>query len=217
MAEFAEGLKKYGGELVYQAEMSEDNDNFSEFLARAKALGADAIYAVGSQDPPNNQHACDAAAQMAELMPNAYFLTMDAITLDPMCIRPFGAAATKVFATLSAFYAGNSADAGVRKTVNAFLNTHPIKFEDTSTVYTFAAYDAARILVEAIRRAIVINGGHFPRRDQLVTALMQPPDFVGLTGMYSFDANGDALNPMMSIYRVDSGQWKFVQVYNVGK
>ncbi len=217
MTEFADGLKKYGGELVYQAEMSEDNGNFSEFLARAKALGADAVYAVGGQDPPNNMHACDAAAQMAEVMPDAYFLATDAITLDRNCIRPFGPATTKVFATLSAVYAGNSADAGVRKIVNAFLNTHPINIEDTYSVYTFAGYDAARILVEAIRRAIVINGGHFPRRDQVVTALMQPPDFVGLTGVYSFDANGDALNPMMSIYRVDSGQWKFVQVYNVGK
>lgn len=216
VAEFAQAFHDRGGELVYREDLSADNDNFSEFLQRAKSHGADAIYVVGFQDQTQNVNSCDAAAQMAEVMPDAYFLTMDGITLDDTCPRRFGAAAGRVFATQSAVYPGHSADAGVRKTVNAFLKTHPIKFEDMSSVYTFAAYDAARIVIEAIRRAIVLNGDHFPRRDQVVTALTQPPDFVGLTGTYSFDANGDAIHPMMSIYTVDSGHWKFVQVYDVG-
>ena len=216
ITEFSRGIKQYGGDVVYQVEMPTDNDDFSDFLGQAKSRGADAVYMVGAQLPLDGLHACDASAQMAEVMPDAYFLTMDGITLDTTCLPRFGGAATRVFATQSAVYPAYSADAGVRKTVNAFLSTHPIKFEDMESVYTFAAYDAAKILIEAIRRAIVKNNGHFPRRDQVVAALMQGPDYVGLTGTYSFDANGDAIHPMMSIYTVDSGHWKFVEAYDVG-
>ena len=216
VAEFGRAFHDRGGELVYREDVSADNDNFSEFLQQAKAHGADAIYVVGFQDQTENVNSCDAAAQMAEVMPDAYFLTMDGITLDDKCPPRFGAAAARVFATESAVYPGHSADASVRRTVDGFLKTHPIKFENMGSVYTFAAYDAARIVIEAIRRAVVMNNGHFPSRDQVVTALTQPPDFTGLTGVYSFDANGDAVHPMMSIYTVDSGQWKFVQVLNVG-
>lgn len=216
ITEFSNGIKQYGGAVVYQVEVARDNDDFSNFLGQAKSRGADSVYMVGAQLPLYGLHACDAAAQMAEVMPDAYFLTMDGITLDSTCLTLFGGAATRVFATQSAVYPGHSTDAGVRKTVDTFLRTHPIKFEDPASVYTFAAYDAAKILIEAIKRAIDKNNGHFPGRDKVVAALMQGPDYVGLTGTYSFDANGDAIHPMMSIYTVDSGQWKFLQVLDVG-
>ena len=47
-------------------------------------------------------------------------------------------------------------------------------------IYTFAAYDATMLLIEAIRRAITQNQGQ---------------SFVGATGTCSFDANGDANQP----------------------
>ncbi len=61
--------------------------------------------------------------------------------------------------------------------------------------------------MDAIARAIKANGGKLPSRSQVVTALAETNDFVWLTGTYSFDKNGDAINPMMSIYRVQGGRW----------
>jgi branched-chain amino acid transport system substrate-binding protein len=215
--EFSTAMQKHGGEVVYQADISEDNSNFTDFLQQAKNRGADAVYAVGVQDPNQNLHACDAAAQMAVVMPGAYFLSMDGITFNRDCVQHLGGAPPNVYATLGAVDPGKSTDPNVRKTVEAFLKAHPFNFEATSyTVYTFAAYDCARILMEAIKRAIRSDGAKFPSRKQVVAALAQPPEFVGLTGSYSFDANGDALKPMMSIYKVDGGAWRFVQVYHLG-
>ena len=209
--EFSKGLRKYGAEIVYQENMTEDNDNFSDFLQQAKARGADAVYAVGVQDQSANQHTCDAAAQMAVVMPGTYFLATDGITLSRNCIRHLGGAPPNVYATLGAVDPGKSTDPNVTKTVEAFLKAHPFNFDANSySVYTFAAYDCARILIEAISRAIRSNGGKFPSRAQVVAAMKQAPEFMGLTGRYSFDANGDALKPMMSIYKVDAGAWKFV-------
>ena len=40
--------------------------------------------------------------------------------------------------------------------------------------------------------------------------------FAGLTGTYSFDSNGDAVTPMMSIYQVENGQWVYKQRIDAG-
>jgi ABC-type branched-subunit amino acid transport system substrate-binding protein len=40
-----------------------------------------------------------------------------------------------------------------------------------------------------------------------VAALAQTRDFVGVTGTYSFDQNGDAVTPMMSMYTIRDGGW----------
>jgi hypothetical protein len=35
--------------------------------------------------------------------------------------------------------------------------------------------------------------------------------FHELAGTYSFDANGDAVSPLMAVYQVKSGQWVYLQ------
>jgi branched-chain amino acid transport system substrate-binding protein len=68
-------------------------------------------------------------------------------------------------------------------------------------------------LLDAIARAIKANGGRLPSRPEVVAAVAQTKDFAGVTGTYSLDENGDALSPMMSIYKVHDGRWEFVQVH----
>jgi len=65
------------------------------------------------------------------------------------------------------------------------------------------------ILISAIKRAIDANGGRIPTRRQVVEAMAKAPPLNGVTGSYSFDPFGDAVSPMMSIYRVDNGRWAF--------
>jgi hypothetical protein len=36
-------------------------------------------------------------------------------------------------------------------------------------------------------------------------------DFKGLTGTFTFDANGDAIEPAVSFYYVHDGKWTFWQ------
>jgi ABC-type branched-subunit amino acid transport system substrate-binding protein len=76
-------------------------------------------------------------------------------------------------------------------------------------IYTFSAYDCARILIDAIGRAIRVNGGKIPSREQVLQAVASTTNFKGITGTYSFDANGDVTNPSFSFYTVNQGNWTF--------
>jgi branched-chain amino acid transport system substrate-binding protein len=148
---------------------------------------------------------------MAGIMPDAILLGTDGISLDDQCIRDIGATPPGVWATSPYVDPTTSTDLSVKKQVADYRKAYP-KPSDVGP-YVFAAYDSARILIDAIGRAIKANGGKLPSRAQVVAALAQTNDFVGLTGTYSFDKNGDALSPMMSIYRVHDGRWEFVQVH----
>ena len=69
--------------------------------------------------------------------------------------------------------------------------------------YALESYDSAMILIDAIGRAIKANNGKLPNRPQVVAAVAATRDLKGVTGTWSFDANGDATNPVMSYYRVE--------------
>jgi branched-chain amino acid transport system substrate-binding protein len=199
MNEFAKEFGIHGGGVVYQQTFDDTPSNFSAFLIQAKARGADAIYGVASVD----QNACKAAAQMAGIIPGATLLGTDGF-LDDRCIRDMGATPPGVWATSPDVDPTTSADLGVKKQVADYRKAYP-KPSDVGP-YTFAAYDCARILIEAIRIAIRANGGHIPTRTQVVAALASNR-FVGVTGTYNFDENGDAETPMMSMYKVQDGHW----------
>lgn len=208
--EFDGELRKLGGAVVFQEDLPQQTTDFTAFLSRARDTGVNAIFAV------DGENACKAGAQMSRLIPGGVLLGQDSFTLDPACIGDLGPNPPQVVASEGAVDAQMSTDPAVKRTVAAYLKVHPFEFRGYLGPYVFAAYDCARILIEAIRRAIRSNGGAFPSRAQVVAALTQPPEFVGVTGKYSFDKNGDALQPMMSIYKVDAGQWKFVEVSYLG-
>ena len=209
---FSKEFALHGGALVYQQNFDDDPNDFSAFLIQAKALGADAIYAVANQ----GQNACKVAAQMTGLMPGAVLLGVDGMSLNDDCIADMGAAPPSVWATIPTVDAGTSTDPGIKKLVADYGKAYGYAF-NVSLVdpYTFAAYDCARILIDAISRAIKANGGKLPSRAQVVAALAETNNFVGVTGTYSFDRNGDAVSPMMSVYKVRDKRWEFVQVYKL--
>jgi branched-chain amino acid transport system substrate-binding protein len=64
------------------------------------------------------------------------------------------------------------------------------------------AYDATRILLEAISRAIVAEGK--PSR-KAVAAQLAEIHFEGLTGPIAFDARGDRLDPVIYVHRIEAG------------
>lgn len=212
ISEFSKEFASHGGALVYQQNFDDVPDDFSAFLIQAKARGADAIYAVAQRE----QNACKVAAQMTGLMPGAVLLGVEGITLNVNCLADMGAAPPEVWATLPALDPRTSTDPAAKKLVADYDKTYP-NTSSTPLVdpYTFAAYDCARILIDAIGRAIKANGGKVPSRAQVVTALTETNNFVGVTGTYSFDKNGDAVSPMMSVYRVHDKRWEFVQVFKL--
>lgn len=203
-------LRKRGAELVYQQDFPHGIDKFSDFLSSAKEKGATAIYAVAESD------ACIAAAQMSALMPGAILLGTDGIAVDDNCIKTMGASPPQTWATLTAVDRIVSADSAVTKRAESFLKAFPRPSAVSAlSPFRLAAYDCARILIEAIKIAIDANGGHLPTRPQVVAALAANR-FVESTGTYSFESSGDAVVPMMSVYKVQDSHWVFADVYSFG-
>jgi branched-chain amino acid transport system substrate-binding protein len=103
-----------------------------------------------------------------------------------------------------------SKDEAAKTAVQAYRNAFPKTSNVGLNTYTFAAYDCARLLIDAISRAIQANAGRIPTRLQVLNAVAHTEGFKGVTGTYSFDANGDAISPLMSISEVKNGGWVYL-------
>jgi branched-chain amino acid transport system substrate-binding protein len=203
MDEFEHELRLAQGHVVLRQDLPGDTRDFTSFLTQAKAMQTQAVYAVGDS---GGGPICAVATQMKKILPGARFLVTDGIEGDGQCTRDAGGANLEdTVGTFSDVDPRNSTDQPIKTLVDRYVKAYP-KPSDVS-IYTFASYDCARILIDAIQRAIEANGGSRPTRMQVVVALAATKDFMGVTGTYSFDANGDALSPLMSIYQFHGGQW----------
>lgn len=63
------------------------------------------------------------------------------------------------------------------------------------------------ILFDAIQRAIDANGGRIPNRAQVRQAVAHTRELKGVTGVWSFDENGDPANPTVALYQVRQDRW----------
>jgi branched-chain amino acid transport system substrate-binding protein len=201
---FAEELARQGGGLLLREKMDKTTTNFKPFLARAEAKGVTAIYAVGGAN------VCGARAQMSQGM---WFLGTDNFTGNPDCVKNALNNAADIYGTYSAANPDYTSNPEAQKVLAAYRKAYPNIIIDE---YTFAAYDSARILIDAIERVVAANRGAFPTRKDVLAAVARTAQFPGLTGTYSFDSNGDAVSPMMSIYRVENGQWVYKHRIDAG-
>jgi branched-chain amino acid transport system substrate-binding protein len=202
---FSDELEGLGGRVVYRDDLPDGTTKFTGFLARAKAMGAQAIYAVGS----SGGGICEARVQMKNDF--AFFLVTDGATESDCGTQPASAAAT--YGTEGHVDPTYSTDPAVIAVVNAYRSAFPKPKEIVQ--YTFAAYDCALILIEAIQRVVDANGGGAPTRAEVLDAVAHGTFNDGITGHYSFDAYGDAISPMMSIWKVQNGQWTYLRPVDV--
>jgi branched-chain amino acid transport system substrate-binding protein len=201
---FATEFAKKGGTVVdrksYDPKAKKD---FKDFLASAKDKGAQGIYVGGTTATGG----CIARGQMAGLFnPDIYYLGPDGIG-DAQCLKDSGSMATgNMFATQGV------SDATQNPGAAAIVAAYSAAYPGSSNVgaYTFAGYDCAAILIDAIGRAIDANNGNSPTRAQVIAALAKTSGFKGLTGTYTFDANGDPTHPTLQLQQVKSGAWTFV-------
>ena len=67
------------------------------------------------------------------------------------------------------------------------------------------------IAIDAISRAMDANGGKLPTRREVLNSVAATHDFVGTSGTFTSQANGDAINPAVFFYRLENGHWSFWQ------
>lgn len=206
--QFGKRLEIKGGKVVVRQDFDTKTTNdFRPFLQRAKDGGAQAVYA-GAVSATKG---CIVRAQMKGILEVPY-LGPDGI-FDSQCIKDAADMAKDIHATNAA--ADAQQDPAQKATVDAFKAAFPKK-EDLGA-YTFPAYDTARIMIDAIGRAIDKAGGNAPTREQVVTAMSETKNLKLTTGTYSFDKNGDPTAATMAFYSLKGTppDWAFIKQFAV--
>src|ERR1051325_9269730 len=93
--------------------------------------------------------------------------------------------------------------------VQKFVNDYKAKYGSTPDALAATAYDAARIMFDAIKRSKSLAGPDI--RD----ALAATKDFPGVTGTVTFNENRDAVKPIVMIEIKDGGQYAVKERVNV--
>ncbi len=199
---------KSGTVVVRQDFDVKSTNDFRPFLQRAKDAGAQAIYAGATSATKG----CIPRAQMKGIFTTDIpYLGPDGIG-DTQCIKDAGDNATNMYFT-------NAAAEAAQDSANASLiSDFKAKFtakEDTGA-YTFPGYDCAKILLDAISRAIDTAGGKMPTREQVLQAVQDTKNLKLSTGTYSFDKNGDPTSATMAFYQLKGSDWTFVKQFSVG-
>ena len=207
---FAKEFTAKGGIVVDRKSYDpKAKSDFHDFLASAKDKGAQGIY-TGSTSATGG---CKARGQMAGLFnPDIFYLGPDGIG-DAQCISDSGSMATSnMYATQGV------ADATQNPSAATIVAAYKAAYPGNSNLgaYTFAGYDCAAILIDAIGRAIDSNGGNTPTRAQVITAMAQTKNFQGLTGVITLNAAGDQTSPTLQFQQVQSGAWVFKSQFAVG-
>jgi branched-chain amino acid transport system substrate-binding protein len=207
---FSKEFTKKGGTIVLRQDLGETTNDFTPFLSAANDQGAQAVYAGGGQATG----ICRARAQMKRVFTGDVFFMGNDEIVDPQCVSDAAENANEgMYATVAQADVSLSNDTHVHDIVAAYRKVHP-KPEDI-VPYTFAAYDATLVLLDAISRAVDGNGGKVPSRQQVVDAIAKTRGFRGVTGTFSFDSKGDATTPPMTVYQVRNGRWVAVRSVEV--
>jgi branched-chain amino acid transport system substrate-binding protein len=91
-----------------------------------------------------------------------------------------------------------------------FVKKYQAKHGEIPEAYAVYGYEAGRVLLDAIDRAETKD------RAAIIAAVAATKDFQGALGTWSFDANGDTTNRMMSVNTVKDGEFAFVKAAGGG-
>ncbi|HYM95818.1 MAG TPA: branched-chain amino acid ABC transporter substrate-binding protein, partial [Candidatus Sulfotelmatobacter sp.] len=202
---FATEFQKKGGTVVArQGFDTSSKPDFHSWLNRAKAAGATAIYAGAT----SASYGCIPRAESQGIFDaSTYYLGPDGIG-DGQCITDSGAMANDhMYASQGVADAASNPSAA--STIAAYKAAHPNP-SDTAA-YTFAGYDCAAILIDAIDRAIKANNGNMPTRQAVIDQLAKTSNFQGLTGTYTLNAQGDPTTPALQIQQYKGGAWTTIK------
>jgi len=188
--EFETAFKAKGGEIVASEAFDQGATDFRSLLLKIKAAAPDAIYLPGY--PPEMGRLL---RQAKELGINKQFLSV-VIFEDPRVLELAGGAAEGVIYSCQIFDP-TSGEANVRK----FVTAYKTKYGSDPDIYAGLSYDAMNIAALAIKNGGTTGGG-------IRDALYKIRDFPGVTGVTTFDQNGDVTKPIgLKMVRNGKFEW----------
>ncbi len=189
--EFTKSAKTAGAVILGRDGLNQGEKDFSSLVTRIKGLNPQAVF-FGGMYPEGSL----LARQLREQDVKAVLVGGDGL-YDKTLIQLAGpAAAEGVMATMV------GADVAHNPAATAFVKAYEAKYGAVGP-YSPYAYDATKLVIDAIRRAGVAD------RAKVLEMVTATKDFKGVTGVTSFDAFGDTRNQTISIYAVKNGSWTY--------
>ncbi len=175
---FESEFKKLGGSILSEESFEQGGTDFRAQLTKIKNAKPDAVYMPGY--PPEM---AQIMKQAAELKLRTQFLSVTVFE-DSKVLELAGQAADGVIYTTQV-YDPEAKDEIVQKFVKAYKD----RFNATPDIFAGLSYDATKIVALAMRQ-----GGL--QSEQIKKTLYTIKDFHGVTGLTTFDANGDVMKPI---------------------
>jgi len=200
---FDSDVKQLGGSIVKRDDTTDYTpEKFNSLLTGAASLHPDAVFYGGVAS--NGSGVLWAAMRTVGV--NATFLSGDG-TVDPQFFKDAGAAA----ASDSKTYASSAPDTTKLGSAQAFLQTFKQTYNQDVVAYSTYGYDCMNILLQAIKKVLVSNGGKIPAssttfRADVVDAVAAS-NYDGTIGHTQFDSRGDTQNHSFSVYVPQGGSW----------
>ena len=196
---FTEEFKKLGGQVVAAQTINPDDSNFQAVISAIKPSGPQAVY-YGGEYP----QAGPLSQQMKGAGLNVPLMGGDGIK-DPKYISLAGKTSTNDLST-SVGAPTDSTDAGKK-----FLADYKSAgYKDDAAAYGGYAYDAANAIIAALKTSMKDATDVESARQATVDAVGKV-SFDGVTGKVAFDQYGDSTTKVLTVYKVDAGQWATVE------
>lgn len=186
---FAESFTKLGGQITAQQRLTftEKGFNYTDQLKAIAAGEPDVIYI-----PTNSESAGATAREARQLKLKAVLLGIDGWNNSKLF--DLGGAAVDGSYITGAYSADDPTQAN-RDFTNTFKKSSDRPPNQTAAL----AYDAVKLLADALKRAGTAEGG------KLREAISQTAKFSGLTGSITIDSQGNASRPV-TIFKLQDGK-----------
>jgi branched-chain amino acid transport system substrate-binding protein len=175
---FEKEFTKQGGTIVETVSYKPDETDFRSLLAKITKKNPEAIYLISYY-----KDAGLALKQAKQLKVKTRFLGTTAIE-EPKLFEIAGDAADGLIYAISSGYDAKSAD----EVVKAFNAKFKEKFAKDPSFIQAQCYDAVNLIASVIGKGNVSG-------EAIQKGLESVKDYHGVTGIISFDANGDVIKP----------------------
>jgi len=180
---FAKGVEEHGGEVVAEEKyLPTDGKDFSSILTKIKNTNPDILF-LGTM----YTDAALISQQRVKAGLNVDIIGTGSLYSDKLL--ELGGEAVEGLYLASSFFPEDSAPQ-----VKNFVDAYKAKYDEVPNMFAAQAYDAAGLIVEAIKAA-----GDNPSRQSVRDALLNIQDYPGVTGKTTFDENGDVVKDMVNL------------------
>jgi len=195
---------KDGGNVVTVQAITPGETDFTAVLSAVSSKNPGAVYFGG--------YAAEGSILVNQMkqtgLENAIFFGDDG-TYGVDFLTHVGANGEGAFATI----APASPDSAAKSAFNAAYLAQFGKEAGSLSPYTWAGYDSAAILASAVKKVAVVgsDGNLYVPRTALMAAVRSTKDYVGLSGTFTCQTNGECNAGLPQFVVVKDGSWTPVQ------